>query len=92
MLDSTLAAFDLRADIELNLMQEGQHPSEFLGRLLLALPAVMHETRPDIVAVQGDTATVMGTALAAFLCGAQAGRTWKPACGHATSGRRSRRK
>jgi UDP-N-acetylglucosamine 2-epimerase (non-hydrolysing) len=71
MLDSTLAAFDLRADIDLDLMQDGQHPSEFLGRLMLALRPVLAEVRPDIVAVQGDTATVMGAALAAFLCGSQ---------------------
>jgi UDP-N-acetylglucosamine 2-epimerase (non-hydrolysing) len=71
MLDSQLAAFDMRADIDLNLMRGGQDSSEFLGRLILALRPVMNEVRPDIVCVQGDTATVMGAALTAFLCGAQ---------------------
>ncbi len=71
MLDATLAAFELTADLELNLMQPGQHPTDFLGRLLLALRPALDDVRPDVVAVQGDTATVMGTALAAFMSGAQ---------------------
>ena len=70
MLDDTLRAFDLKADIDLNLMQAGQHPTEFLGRLLIALRSTLAEVRPDVILVQGDTATVMGAALAAFLHGA----------------------
>ncbi len=69
MLAATLAAFDLRADLDLDLMVAGQQPSDFLGRLLLALRPVLEEVRPDMVVVQGDTATVMGAALAAFLHG-----------------------
>ena len=71
MLAATLAAFDLRADLDLDLMAAGQQPTDFLGRLLLALRPVLEEIRPDMVAVQGDTATVMGAALATFLYGAR---------------------
>lgn len=71
MLDQTLAAFDLRPDRELRLMQAGQHPTDLLGRLLIGLRGVLAETRPDVVVVQGDTTTVMAAALAAFLHGAR---------------------
>ncbi len=71
MLDAALGAFSLKADIDLNLMQAGQHPTDFLGRLMIAFRATLDELRPDVVVVQGDTATVMGAALAGFLHGAQ---------------------
>ena len=69
LLDSALSAFDLKADLDLDLMRPGQHPCDLLGRLLPALRATFDEIRPDVVVVQGDTATVMAAALAGFLCG-----------------------
>lgn len=71
MLDDTLAAFDLRADMDLNLMQAGQHPTDFIGRLMIAFRATLQEVNPEVVIVQGDTGTVMGAALAAFMHGAK---------------------
>ncbi len=71
MLDATLGAFELTADIDLNLMAAGQHPTDFLGRLLQAFRPVLDEHKPDVVAVQGDTTTVMGASLAAFMAGAK---------------------
>lgn len=67
MLDTALAAFDLHADLDLKLMQPGQHPTEFFGRLLLALHPVLAELRPDAIVVQGDTTTVAAAALAGFM-------------------------
>jgi len=69
MLDATLAAFDLRADHDLDVMQAGQHPADLLGRLLLGLRPLLDEVKPDVVVVQGDTTTVTAAALAGFLCG-----------------------
>ena len=66
MLDSALAAFDLKADIDLEVMTAGQHPTELLGRLLFKLKTCLDEYKPDCVVVQGDTATVMACALAGF--------------------------
>ncbi len=66
MLDSALAAFDLKADIDLKVMTAGQHPTELLARLLTGLKNTFDETKPDVVVVQGDTATVMAAALAGF--------------------------
>lgn len=70
MLDQTLAAFDLRPDLDLDLMQAGQHPSDLFARLLLALRPLLEELRPDVLIVQGDTTTVAAAALAGFLHGA----------------------
>lgn len=67
MLRNTLAAFDLQADIDLDLMQTAQHPTDLLGRLLLALRPVIENARPDVVVVQGDTTSVMAGALAGFM-------------------------
>jgi UDP-N-acetylglucosamine 2-epimerase (non-hydrolysing) len=68
LLDAALADFDLRADLDLDLMQPGQHPCDLLGRLMLGLRSTLTELKPDVVVVQGDTTTVMAGALAGFLC------------------------
>lgn len=71
MLDETLAALELRADCDLRVMKKAQHPTDLMGRLLLALRPVMDEINPDVVVVQGDTATVMAAAFAGFIHGAK---------------------
>ena len=68
LLDAALADFDLQADLDLDLMQPGQHPCDLLGRLMLGLRSTLTELKPDVVVVQGDTTTVMAGALAGFLC------------------------
>lgn len=69
MLAQTLAAFELRPDIELGVMRFDQHPTELLGRLLIALRPVLADLRPDTIVVQGDTTSVLAGALAGFLYG-----------------------
>lgn len=71
LLDSALEAFAVTPDIDLNLMQAGQHPTDLLGRLVLALRPVLDEVQPHAVVVQGDTTTVMAAALAGFLHGVE---------------------
>lgn len=66
MLDATLAAYEIQADLDLEIMTAGQHVTDLLGRLLLELRPVVDELRPDVVVVQGDTTTVMAAALAGF--------------------------
>ena len=66
MVRETMAAFDIRAEHDLEVMRAGQHPTELLGRILLALHPLLGELEPDIVVVQGDTTTVAATSLATF--------------------------
>ncbi len=65
MLDQVLALFHIVPDIDLHLMQPGQTPTQVASRLLAALEPVLEEYRPDWVLVQGDTTTVMASAIAA---------------------------
>ncbi|WP_337846547.1 UDP-N-acetylglucosamine 2-epimerase (non-hydrolyzing) [Sphingomonas sp.] len=53
-------------DIDLGLMQPGQSLDALTARLLLSLGEVMDQHRPSRVIVQGDTATAMVGALAAY--------------------------
>ena len=65
MLDQVLNLFGIVPDVDLNLMQEGQTPSQVASRVLVQLEPVLREERPDWVLVQGDTTTVMAAAVAA---------------------------
>ncbi len=66
MLDSVLDLFQLRPDVDLDVMRPGQSPNQVAARLLEALDAVLLERSPDLVLVQGDTTTAMAASLAAF--------------------------
>jgi UDP-N-acetylglucosamine 2-epimerase (non-hydrolysing) len=66
MLDQVLAAFELRPDVDLDIMRPGQALPELTARLLLALDGVLADHAPDVVLAQGDTTTVMAVAMAAF--------------------------
>ncbi len=66
LLDQVLAIADLRPDIDLDLMEPGQTLDRLTARLLTGLGEVMDRERPDWVIVQGDTATAMAGALAAY--------------------------
>lgn len=66
MLDTTLAAFRLIPDIDLNIMQKGQSLFDITADALLKVGVVLDELQPDLVLVQGDTTTTFAGALAAF--------------------------
>lgn len=66
LLDQVLAIADLAPDIDLDLMEPGQTLDRLTARLLVGLGEVMDAERPDLVIVQGDTATAMTGALAAY--------------------------
>jgi UDP-N-acetylglucosamine 2-epimerase (non-hydrolysing) len=65
MLDQVLDLFGIEPDVDLDLMQPGQTPSQVAARVLVGLEPVLREERPDWVLVQGDTTTVMAAALCA---------------------------
>jgi len=66
LLDQVLAIAGLTPDIDLDLMQPGQTLDQLTARLLTGLGEVMDVERPSRVIVQGDTATAMVGALAAY--------------------------
>ncbi|MEG3171831.1 UDP-N-acetylglucosamine 2-epimerase (non-hydrolyzing) [Sphingomonas sp. ZB1N12] len=66
LLDQVLAIADLVPDIDLDLMEPGQTLDRLTARLLVGLGDVMDVEKPDLVIVQGDTATAMTGALAAY--------------------------
>ncbi|MBM3129902.1 MAG: UDP-N-acetylglucosamine 2-epimerase (non-hydrolyzing) [Chloroflexi bacterium] len=65
MLDQVLELFNIQPDLDLNVMQDGQTPTQVAARVLQQLEPHLSRARPDWILVQGDTTTVMATALAA---------------------------
>lgn len=66
MLDSVLETFDITPDYDLNIMKQGQTLSEVTSRVLGGLESVIHEAKPDMILVHGDTTTTFAGSLAAF--------------------------
>lgn len=66
MLDQVLSLFEIIPDYDLNLMQEGQTPTQVAAAVLLGMSPILKMEKPDWVLVQGDTTTVMAAALAAY--------------------------
>jgi UDP-N-acetylglucosamine 2-epimerase (non-hydrolysing) len=82
MLDQVLKVFRVQPDVDLGLMQPNQTLAGLTSRLIEAVDAYLRDYRPDLVLVQGDTTTVLSTAMAAFYNGIPLGhveaglRTW----------------
>ncbi|HEX8414701.1 MAG TPA: UDP-N-acetylglucosamine 2-epimerase (non-hydrolyzing) [Sphingomicrobium sp.] len=66
LLDQVLHIADLRPDRDLGLMEPGQSLDRLTARLLTAIGETIDAETPDMVVVQGDTATAMTGALAAY--------------------------
>lgn len=66
MLDQVLNFFDIKPDIDFDIMSHNQSLSQLTARLLLNLNDVFQAEQPDVVLVQGDTTTAMTVALASF--------------------------
>ena len=73
MLDSVLRLFDLKPDYDLDVMTPEQDLTDVTGAVLNGMRGVLAEAKPDRVLVQGDTTTVLATALAAFYAGIPVG-------------------
>jgi len=87
MLDQVLEVFELKAEIDLDLMVPGQSPAGIAAGVLDRLPPLLHRLQPDIVLVQGDTTTTFAAAFAAFQeriptghveAGLRTGDRWQP--------------
>ena len=66
LLDDVLQVFDIKPDYDLGVMQHNQSLSSMTARLLEAVDKVVVETSPDWILAQGDTTSVMVSALIAF--------------------------
>jgi UDP-N-acetylglucosamine 2-epimerase (non-hydrolysing) len=66
MLDQVLDITGITPDHDLNIMQPGQSLDALTARLLVGIGRILDSAKPDRVLVQGDTATAMVGALAAY--------------------------
>lgn len=66
LLDQALAAFGLHGDLDLDLMRPDQGLSGLVARILDGIDPLLAAAPPAMVLAQGDTTTVMATAIACF--------------------------
>lgn len=66
MLEQVMDAFGIKADYNLNIMEENQSLTSITTGVLTKLEPVLKIEKPDIVLVHGDTTTSNAAALAAF--------------------------
>jgi UDP-N-acetylglucosamine 2-epimerase (non-hydrolysing) len=87
MLDQVLNAFSVKPDYDLNLMRPNQSLAESTAAILENLDPVLKKVNPDWVLIQGDTTTVMATALLCYYnrinvghveAGLRTGDKWQP--------------
>lgn len=87
MLDQVLELFQITPDIDLNLMQPDQSLAQLTAAIFTHLDPVLADSHPDWVLAQGDTTTVMATALLAYYrrihfghveAGLRTGDKWQP--------------
>jgi UDP-N-acetylglucosamine 2-epimerase (non-hydrolysing) len=67
MLDSVLDLFGITPDRDLAIMRPDQSLNGLLARAISSLDEAMAEINPDLVLVQGDTATALAGGIAAFM-------------------------
>jgi UDP-N-acetylglucosamine 2-epimerase (non-hydrolysing) len=66
LLQQALDVFEIRPDVDLDVMQPDQSLEELTVRVLPAMQTALAARRPDVLIVQGDTTTVFVASLAAF--------------------------
>lgn len=73
LVDEVLRTFELVPDWDLEIMTAGQSPSHVGSACLLRVTDVLKAWPPDLVLVEGDTASVFFGAMAAYLQGVPVG-------------------
>ena len=66
MLDQALKVFDIKPDLDFDLMEKGQDLTDITSTVLVKMREVIKVYCPDIILVHGDTTTSFSAALAAF--------------------------
>lgn len=87
MLDQVLDLFRVKPDRDLNLMRDDQSLASLTASIFTHLDPILEEFNPDWLLIQGDTTTVMASALTAFYrhikvghveAGLRTGNKWQP--------------
>lgn len=65
MLDQMMRWFEITPDFDMDIMRHGQTLSELSARVISGVDEIIQKIQPDMLLVQGDTVTVMASALAA---------------------------
>jgi UDP-N-acetylglucosamine 2-epimerase (non-hydrolysing) len=87
MLDQVLELFAIKPDVDLNLMRPNQSLAAITAAIFTHLDPVFKNLQPDWILAQGDTTTVMATALLAYYhrirfghveAGLRTGDKWQP--------------
>ena len=73
LLRETMHDFEMGADFELDTMRAGQSAATLFSKILLGTDRILRREKPDLVIVQGDTATALAAAQAAFYNGIEGG-------------------
>jgi len=73
MLDQVLELFEIRPQIDLDIMKPSQDLADVTSRVLLGLRDTLATIKPDAVLVHGDTSTALASAMAAFYAGVDVG-------------------
>ena len=84
MLDSVLNVFSIKPNYDMNIMGENQGLSDITCKILKNIESIYDKERPDLILIQGDTATVFAASLAAYYR--------RIPVGHIEAGLRSRNK
>lgn len=84
LMDQVLRVFDIPTDWDLGIMREGQDLYDVASGVMTGLRGVVREYNPDVMLVQGDTASVFFGALVGFF--------EKVRVGHVEAGLRSHNK
>lgn len=66
MLDQVLDVFAIKPDIDLDIMQPDQSLSQLTARIFNDLDPIVKQEHPDWILIQGDTTTVMVTAILSY--------------------------
>jgi UDP-N-acetylglucosamine 2-epimerase (non-hydrolysing) len=66
MLDQVLKLFEIKPDIDLDIMTPNQTLSGITAKVISEMEKIIKSIKPDVVIVQGDTTTVMATGLVCF--------------------------
>jgi len=66
MLDQVLDVFSIKPDIDLDIMQPNQSLPQLTARIFTDLDPILKQEQPDWILIQGDTTTVMVTAILGY--------------------------